>query len=331
MPHVQLVATHTHERFKKITMLPSALFLATLGASLYRVRVRGWQHPETQYLALVKEIIQYGERRDDRTGTGTLSLFGRTMRFSLRGGVIPLLTTKRVFWRGIVHELFWFIRGQTDANILAREGVRIWEGNTSREFLDKRGLQHYREGDAGCVYGFQFRHYGAEYVDCRTDYTGKGVDQLAEVIRQIKTDPFSRRIILSAWNPQALHEMVLPPCHVLSQFYVSSAGELSCQLYQRSGDMGLGVPFNIASYALLTHLLAHVSGLKPGELVIVLGDAHVYTNHVEPLQTQLARTPRPFPTVEITNATRDIDNLGPEDVVLHGYDPQDSIAMKMAV
>lgn len=292
---------------------------------------RRFRHDELNYLDLVREIVVKGEFREDRTGTGTISLFGRTMRYSLRNGTIPLLTTKRVAWKAIVRELFWFIRGQTDANILEKKGIRIWGGNTTRDFLDKRGLRHYKQGDAGPIYGFQWRHFGAKYVDCRTDYTGQGVDQLSEVIRLIKTDPFSRRIILSAWNPAALSEMVLPPCHVLSQFYVSKDGELSCQLYQRSGDMGLGVPFNIASYALLTHLLAHVTGLKPGEFVHVLGDAHVYNDHIEPLQNQLKRSPRAFPTIEITNMTRDMDNLGPDDVVLHGYDPHEAIPMKMAI
>ena len=203
-----------------------------------------------------------GNKREDRTGTGTLSLFGAQMRFSLRDGVFPLLTTKKVFYRGIAEELFWFIRGSTNAKELQEKNVRIWDGNSSREFLDSCGFTNREEGDLGPVYGFQWRHFGAEYVDMHADYEGKGVDQLSEVINRIKTKPSDRRIIMCAWNPADLNKMALPPCHCLVQFYVAD-GELSCQLYQRSADMGLGVPFNIASYALLTAMIAHVCDLVP--------------------------------------------------------------------
>lgn len=256
------------------------------------------EHEEMQYLDLIRKIIETGNKREDRTGTGTLSLFGAQMRFSLRDGTFPLLTTKKVFYRGIAEELFWFIRGSTNAKELQEKNVRIWDGNSSREFLDSCGFTNREEGDLGPVYGFQWRHFGAEYVDMHADYEGKGVDQLAEVINRIKTKPSDRRIIMCAWNPADLDKMALPPCHCLVQFYVAN-GELSCQLYQRSADMGLGVPFNIASYALLTAMIAHVCDLVPGDFVHTLGDAHVYSNHVEPLKTQLEREPKQFPKLVI--------------------------------
>lgn len=208
------------------------------------------------------------------------------MRFSLRDNIFPLLTTKRVFFRGVGEELLWFIKGCTDAKELQAKKVHIWDSNGTREFLDKNGLFDREEGDLGPVYGFQWRHFGAEYKTCHDDYTGQGIDQLNEIINRIKTNPNDRRIIMSAWNVNDIPKMALPPCHCLVQFYVAN-GELSCQLYQRSADMGLGVPFNIASYALLTYLIAHVTGLKPGDFIHTLGDAHVYSTHVEALKQQV--------------------------------------------
>ena len=251
-----------------------------------------------QYLNLLRYVMDKGVLRTDRTNTGTRSVFGTQMRFSLANGVIPLLTTKKVFWRGVVEELLWFIHGCTDGRVLKEKKVHIWDGNGSREFLDKVGLTDYEEDDLGPIYGFQWRHFGAEYINRDADYSGQGVDQLQEVIHLLRTDPYNRRIMLSAWNPCALRKMALPPCHVLSQFYVQN-GRLSCQMYQRSADMGLGVPFNIASYSLLTILLAHIVGLEPGEFVHVIGDTHVYINHEEALREQIEREPRPFPTVGI--------------------------------
>jgi len=290
----------------------------------------GEEHEEQQYLQLIRKIIQTGNKKGDRTGTGTLSLFGAQMRFSLRDGSFPLLTTKKVFYRGIAEELFWFIRGSTSAKELQEKNVRIWDGNSSRAFLDSIGLNQREEGDLGPVYGFQWRHFGAEYVDMHADYSGKGVDQLANVINLIRTRPDDRRILLCAWNPADLDKMALPPCHCLVQFYCAN-GELSCQLYQRSADMGLGVPFNIASYALLTIMLAHVTGLKPGDFVHTLGDAHVYSNHVEALRQQLEREPRPFPTISIKRKVENIEEFKFEDFEVTGYDPHPKIAMDMAV
>lgn len=282
------------------------------------------------------------------TGTGTVSIFApRPLKFALnKDGVpiLPLLTTKRVFLRAVVAELLWFVAGSTSSLPLSDAGVKIWDGNGSREFLDSVGLGHRAVGDLGPVYGFQWRHFGADYVDATTDYTGQGVDQLAEVVHKLKNTPYDRRIILSAWNPRDLKLMALPPCHMFAQFYVSyprggaagtdekPKGHLHCQLYQRSCDMGLGVPFNIASYALLTHMLAHVCDLVPGTFTQVMGDAHVYMDHVDALKVQLEREPRDFPTLEIGRAPGgSIDGWKAEEFVVKGYDPHKTIAMKMSV
>eukprot|EP00929_Paragymnodinium_shiwhaense_P013438 TRINITY_DN121291_c0_g1_i1.p1 TRINITY_DN121291_c0_g1~~TRINITY_DN121291_c0_g1_i1.p1 ORF type:complete len:517 (+),score=120.79 TRINITY_DN121291_c0_g1_i1:52-1602(+) len=308
-------------------VVPSASLLAAVGSE--QIPANLLLHEEYQYLDAIRTIIATGNASDDRTGVGTLSLFGQQQRYDLRKS-FPLLTTKRVFWRGVVEELLWFVRGDTNAKHLSEKGIKIWDGNGSKEFLEKRGLGHREEGDLGPVYGFQWRHFGAKYVDMHTDYTGQGVDQLADCIKKIKEDPTDRRILLSAWNPADLQLMALPPCHMFCQFYVAN-GELSCLMYQRSCDMGLGVPFNIASYALLTCMMAQVCGLKPGDFVHTLGNAHVYKNHVEPLKTQLERTPRPFPILKINPEVKDIDGFKMSDFELVGYNPQGKISMEMAV
>ncbi|XP_056439768.1 thymidylate synthase [Gadus chalcogrammus] len=284
---------------------------------------------ERGYLSQVRHILEHGNRKGDRTGTGALSVFGSQARFSLRDQ-FPLLTTKRVFWKGILEELLWFIKGSTNSKELSGKGVKIWDANGSREFLDKNGFKEREEGDLGPVYGFQWRHFGAEYTDMHADYSGKGVDQLQKVVDTIRSNPEDRRIIMCAWNPRDLHNMALPPCHALCQFYVCD-GELSCQLYQRSGDMGLGVPFNIASYALLTYMIAHVTGLKPGEFIHTLGDAHIYLNHIEPLKEQLQREVRPFPKLKILRKVETIDDFRAEDFEICGYQPHPAIKMQMAV
>ncbi|KAN0065545.1 Thymidylate synthase [Thecaphora frezii] len=249
---------------------------------------------EAQYLSLVSRVLSTGERRPDRTGTGTIALFAPqpSLRFDLSNGRLPLLTTKRVFVRGVLEELLWFVSGSTDSQRLTERGVHIWDGNGSREFLEARGLGHRRAGDLGPVYGFQWRHFGAAYRDCDADYTGQGVDQLREVIDKIRNNPTDRRIVMSAWNPSDLDKMALPPCHMFVQFYVSNLSgrrRLSAQMYQRSCDLGLGVPFNIASYALLVHMVAKVTDCEPDQLSICMGDAHVYLDHVEPLKGTLPR------------------------------------------
>jgi len=289
------------------------------------------RHEEYQYLDLIKQIIHNGNRKDDRTGTGTMSVFGAQMRFSLRDNIFPLLTTKRVFWRGVAEELLWFVRGSTNAKELSDKNVHIWDANASREFLNGRGLHHHEENDLGPVYGFQWRHFGAEYVNMHTDYTGQGVDQLAMVISQIKNNPSDRRIIMSAWNPPDLPKMALPPCHSFVQFYVAN-DELSCQMFQRSADMGLGVPFNIASYSLLTRMIAHICNLKAGDFVHTLGDAHVYLNHIDALEAQLTREPRPFPTLKFSDKIfTDIEDFTMDDLILDGYKPHPKIKMDLAV
>lgn len=287
------------------------------------------KHEEFLYLQLAQDILSNGNLKDDRTRTGTLSKFGCQMRFNLRK-TFPLLTTKKVFWRGIVEELLWFISGSTNAKVLQEKGIHIWDGNASRSYLDSIGLTDREEGDLGPVYGFQWRHFGARYTNMHADYTGQGFDQLLDVIHKIKTKPHDRRIILSAWNPSDLGLMALPPCHMFAQFYVAN-GELSCQMYQRSADMGLGVPFNIASYALLTCMIAHVCDLHPGDFIHLIGDTHVYCNHIEPLQQQLQNLPRPFPVLKISPDKKDIDSFVPDDFKLINYNPHQKIGMKMAV
>lgn len=286
-------------------------------------------HGEQQYLDLVRDILDHGNQKGDRTGTGTLSVFGRELRFDLRSS-FPLLTTKRVFWRGVVEELLWFIRGSTNNKELKDKDVHIWDGNSGRKYLNKIGLTSREEDDLGPVYGFQWRHFGAEYTTMHENYTDKGFDQLQYVIDTIKTNPDDRRMVVCAWNPPDLPLMALPPCHLLFQFYVLN-GELSCQVYMRSADMGLGVPFNIASYALLTCLVAKVCGLRPRELIFALGDTHVYSNHIKALREQLTRELRPFPTLVVGDGKTNIDDFTADDIHLIGYNPHDPIKMALAV
>jgi len=262
-----------------------------------------------QYLDLMRRVLEEGVRKDDRTGTGTLSVFGHQMRFDLAQG-FPLITTKKLHLKSIVHELLWFLAGDTNVRYLQEHGVSIWD-----EWADERG-------DLGPVYGQQWRSWPAA--------DGAAVDQIAEVIAEIKRNPNSRRLIVSAWNPAVVKHMALPPCHCLFQFYVAQ-GRLSCQLYQRSADVFLGVPFNIASYALLTHMVAQVTGFAPGEFIHTFGDAHLYLNHLEQARLQLGRAPRPLPRLNLNPAVKDIFAFRYEDVVFEGYDPHPAIRAKVAV
>ena len=262
-----------------------------------------------QYHDLCRHILDQGVVKEDRTGTGTTSVFGYQMRFNLQEG-FPLITTKKLHIRSIIHELLWFISGETNVRYLQDNGVRIWN-----EWADE-------EGNLGPVYGSQWRSFP------RPD--GSSVDQLAQVIEQIKTNPDSRRLIVSAWNPGQLDEMALPPCHLLFQFYVAD-GKLSCQLYQRSADTFLGVPFNIASYALLTHMVAHVTGLEVGDFVHTLGDAHIYHNHLEQVELQLSRNPRPLPQLKIVRDVSSIESFRFEDFEILGYDPHPHIKGEVSV
>ena len=297
-------------------------------------------HPEEQYLNLLKRILREGENRDDRTGVGTKSLFGCNMEFDLRQG-FPLLTTKQTWFKGIAKELLFFISGKTDTKILERQGVNIWKENTSAEYLEKYKFP-WREGDMGPGYGHQWRHAGAKYMGCDVDYTGQGIDQLSDLIVGLKKDPFGRRHIISAWDVANIHWMALPPCHCFLQFYVgcdeknneddlSEPKYLDCMMYQRSADMFLGVPFNIASYALLMHMIGHVTGLIPRRFIHNFGDAHIYTNHFDQVQEQLTRTPLPFPQLSFKENRTQIDDFTFDDIVLENYTSWPAIKGKMAI
>jgi dihydrofolate reductase / thymidylate synthase len=286
---------------------------------------------EKQYLSLIKDIIQTRPDRIDRTGVGVKSIFGYRMEFSLTNNSFPLITTKKTFYRGVVEELLWMLRGETNVEILKQKGIHIWDGNASREFLDKQGLFDLKEGDLGPVYGFQWRFWGQEYSGCDTR-SKEGVDQIAEIISLLQTNPTSRRIILSAWNVSDLKKMALPPCHILAQFYVDEDDGLECQVCQRSADVALGVPFNIASYSLLTIILAHLTNLKPKRLIYVTGDTHIYQNHIEPLKIQIERSPNPFPLLFITDTNvTDIKDLSFESFTLIDYQSHAKIEMEMAI
>lgn len=284
--------------------------------SIRKYHRQGVYEEVTQYFNLVKRVLSESNHRDNRTNEQTLSVFGARMEFNLLGGIVPLLTSKKMFWRGIVEELLWFISGSTDTRVLSDKGIHIWDGNSSPEFLSKLGLP-----DVGPIYGFQWRHFGAEYNGCASNYDEMGVDQLKECIRLIKEDPFSRRIILSSWNPSQLSQMALPPCHMMCQFYVSNNKKrLSCQMYQRSADIGLGVPFNIASYALLTHLIAHVCNLEADKLIHVIGDAHIYSSHIDALRKQIdGGVTYKFPRVRIDPKKNNIDDITNDDIALIDY------------
>ncbi len=261
------------------------------------------------YLDLLRDTLDTGAVKTDRTGTGTRSVFGRQLRFDLRDG-FPLVTTKKVHLKSVIHELLWFIKGDTNTAYLRDNGVTIWD-----EWADDHG-------DLGPVYGAQWRSWPAP--------SGETIDQLRNVIHDIKRNPDSRRLIVSAWNVAELPKMALMPCHALFQFYVAE-GQLSCQLYQRSADLFLGVPFNIASYALLTHMVAQVCDLEPGEFIHTLGDAHIYTNHMEQVREQLTRDPRPLPTLRLNPSIKDIDNFTYEDITVENYDPHPAIKAPVAV
>ncbi len=261
------------------------------------------------YLDLMRHVLDHGTRKDDRTGTGTLSVFGYQMRFDLAAG-FPLVTTKKVHLKSIIHELLWFLRGDSNIRYLRDNGVTIWD-----EWADETG-------ELGPVYGVQWRSWPAP--------DGGHIDQISDVVHRIRTNPDSRRLIVSAWNVADIERMALPPCHAFFQFYVAD-GRLSCQLYQRSADIFLGVPFNIASYALLTLMIAQVTGLKPGDFVHTLGDAHLYTNHLEQARTQLARTPRALPSMHLNPDVQSLFDFRYEDFELLNYDPHPGIKAPVAV
>lgn len=262
-----------------------------------------------QYLSLIQRVLDEGVYKADRTGTGTYSVFGHQMRFNLAEG-FPLVTTKKLHLKSIIHELLWFLQGSTNATYLQENGVRIWN-----EWAKE-------DGELGPIYGYQWRSW--------PDYKGGHIDQVAQVVEALKKNPDSRRHLVSAWNVGQIDDMQLPPCHILFQFYVAE-GRLSCQLYQRSADIFLGVPFNIASYALLLLMVAQVTGLQPGDFVHTLGDAHIYTNHLEQVKLQLSRSPRPLPTMTLNPEVKSINDFSFEDFQLSGYDPHPHIKGSVAV
>lgn len=295
---------------------------------------------EYQYIDLIKKIIDEGHWEEGRNGR-TKSIFGHSMRFSLRNNKIPILTTKKTAWKTCLKELLWFIRGETDNKLLQEQGVHIWDGNATKEFMESRGLGHYPEGILGPLYGYQWRHFNAEYM-ASAKYMAtsemksfsekdKGIDQLQQIITALK-DPkqrTSRRLIMTAWNPCQLDEMALPPCHILCQFNVHDGNKLSCALYQRSQDVCLGQSFNIASYSFLTHLLAKHCGLEAYEFIHFIGNCHIYEDHIEPIKTILEREPFEFPTIEIGTIRENIDDYQVSDFIINNYQCHEVVRMNM--
>ena len=287
-------------------------------------------HEENQYLNLIEQIIENGTWELGRNGK-VLSIYGASMYFSLENNKIPILTSKKVAWKTCLRELLWFISGNTSNNVLNEKNVHIWDANSSREFLDSRGLNNYQENDLGPIYGFQWRHFNAKYNTCDNNYENKGIDQLGDVIKCLK-DPkqrTNRRMIISAWNPCQLNEMALPPCHVLMQFNVHDENKLSCSMYQRSNDEACGTPFNIASYCFLTHLLAKHCNLEAYEFLYFKGNCHIYEEHLEDIKNQIIREPYEFPTLEIINKYQDINEYTEKDFILTNYNHHESIKYSM--
>jgi thymidylate synthase len=298
--------------------------------------INKFQHEEYQYLNLIQNILDNGFWEEGRNGK-TKSIFGGSMRFSLKDGKIPILTTKKTAWKTCLKELLWFIRGETDNKILKEQGVHIWDANGSREFLNSRGLHKYPEDMLGPIYGYQWRKFNASYNCwtgtniCNLDEQYKGVDQLQQIIDALK-DPkqrTSRRLIMTAWNPKQIDQMALPPCHILCQFNVHDGNKLSCSLYQRSGDFPLGIPFNIASYSFLTHLIAKHCGLEAYEFVHFMGNCHLYENAIDAAKLQITREPYPFPSMSIKQVRENIDDYKIEDFEVHNYISHEAIKVAM--
>jgi thymidylate synthase len=290
-------------------------------------------HEEYQYLNLIKNILENGYLEEGRNGK-TKSIFGSSMRFSLKNGKIPILTTKKVAWKTCLKELLWFIRGETNNKLLQAQNVHIWDGNGSKEFKKNIGLEHYPEGILGTIYGYQWRHFNAPY-DVTTgnvlDENKPGIDQLQYIIEQLKNPETrsNRRLIMTAWNPCQLNKMVLPPCHVMCQFNVHDGNKLSCAMYQRSVDVPIGSPFNIASYSFLTHLLAKHCDLEPFEFIYFMGNCHIYEEHLETIKTQIERIPYEFPTLEVIIKRENINDYIVDDFKINSYTSHDAVKMKM--
>jgi len=289
-------------------------------------------HEEYQYINLLKDILDEGFLQNGRNGK-TLCCIGSAMHFSLENGKIPILTTKKTAWKTCLKELLWFIAGDTDNKNLQSKKVHIWDGNSSREYLDSVGLTRLEEGDIGPGYGFQWRHFNGHYTTCNDKYTGIGIDQLQSAIDILK-DPTrrnSRRIIVSAWNPCQLSQMALPPCHLIFHFIVKNENRLSCIMYQRSVDTMLGLPFNIASYSFLTHLIAKHCGLEAYEFIHYSGNSHIYESHIEQVQTQIMRRPYEFPTLDILDTKENINDYTIDDFRINNYNSHPRIKAKMIV
>lgn len=286
---------------------------------------------EQDYIDICRKILDDGVYKLDRTGTGIFSTFGNKLNFDI-SKYTPLLTSKRVAWKSCINELLWFLRGSTNVKELQKVGCNIWNGNSSVEYKKSIGLDHLLPEDTGPIYGFNWRHFGAEYKDCYTDYTGKGFDQIEYLINEIKTNPNSRRLVLSGWNPCVMNKGILPPCHSLCQFYVSN-GTLSCQMYQRSADFFLGVPFNIFSYAVLTQIIAMKTNLQPGSLIIVFGDTHLYKDHLQQTKEQLSRQILTQPILNLDKSIiyKDMSDITIDDFELVGYFPHNTIKASMSV
>ena len=319
-----------HEEFKS---LPYINNLIQIKNNIVECNKTNQNIEEYQYLKLIKDILDNGFLEESRNGK-TLSIFGGSMRFSLKNGKIPILTTKKVAWKTCLKELLWFINGETDNKILQKQNVHIWNGNSSKEFMKGVGLEHYPEGVLGPIYGYQWRHFNAPYDAANgrvLNETNTGIDQLQFIIDQLKNPATrnSRRLIMSAWNPCQLNEMVLPPCHVICQFNVHDGNKLSCCMYQRSVDVPVGSPFNIASYSFLTHLLAKHCGLDPHEFIYFMGNCHIYEEHLESIKEQLERIPHEFPSLEIVNKRENISDYVVDDFTVIGYKSHEAIKMKM--
>jgi thymidylate synthase len=287
-------------------------------------------HEENQYLNLLDDILSTNSEFVGRNGK-TLSIYGSAMRFSLENNSIPLITTKKVAWKTCLRELLWFIKGSTNNKLLKEQNVHIWDANGSREFLDSRGLQNNNEDDLGPIYGFQWRHFNANYESCLSDYTNKGIDQLSDVINSLKDPKLrnSRRMIISAWNPCQLDKMALPPCHIIMQFNVTNNNKLSCAMYQRSNDEACGTCFNIASYCFLTHLLAIHCDLEPYEFLYYKGNCHIYEEHISNIKIQLQREPFEFPTLKIINKRENIEDYSVDDFIVSNYKHHEPLEYKM--
>jgi thymidylate synthase len=287
-------------------------------------------HEENQYLNLLEDILSSNSEFVGRNGK-TLCVYGSAMRFSLEHNKLPLITTKKVAWKTCLRELLWFIKGSTNNKMLKDQNVHIWDANGSREFLDSRGLFNNDEDDLGPIYGFQWRHFNANYESCLSDYTNKGIDQLSDVINSLKDPKLrnSRRMIISAWNPCQLDKMALPPCHIIMQFNVTNNNKLSCAMYQRSNDEACGTCFNIASYCFLTHLLAIHCDLEPYEFLYYKGNCHIYEEHISNIKIQLQREPFEFPTLKIINKRENIEDYSMDDFIVSNYKHHEPLEYKM--